>query len=45
MLNLKQKFFGRFSSASRSKKRIAEQAQAITSALTGDAGQEDDQDL
>lgn len=45
MINLKQKFLGRFSSASRSKKRIAEQAQAITSALTGGAGQEDDQDL
>lgn len=44
MLNLKQKLFGKFSSCSRSKKRIAEQAQAITSALTG-ANQDDNQEL
>ena len=44
MLNLKQKFFGRFSSSARSKRRIAEQAQAITSALSG-GSQEDEQDI
>lgn len=44
MLNLKQKFFGRFSSSARSKRRIAEQAQAITSALS-DGSQEDEQDI